>query len=297
GGWCRCGRAPTTPHRRPITKGVLLEARKTSRDTAPGVDGITFHGEGHKYRPLSLTSTICKMLERILLTRLTYKTGRLHFSVNGFVKHRSTANCLSNYFSYHQAKTAVFLHIEKAFDRAQPLTILRDLTKLGVKAMHHQTQNCPALQPPVFVCPTSSLGPANEGSAGLCKGEGARPRLSTYCRVTWRLVDLVQDGILNNGHTATARRGCDSRGASTLPPNQSGERDAQLSSDSQVPRDSHTKTATPLPQEGSPVTVKRAAIFPNRFRDEFGGERGVWRSGSSEGDAATTLSWDDSRTS
>ncbi|KAK8373421.1 hypothetical protein O3P69_015693, partial [Scylla paramamosain] len=217
GGWCRCGRAPTTPHRRPITKEVLLGARKTSRDTAPGVDGITYSmvnavcnvtgepllhlynmslsqgtlpeawktpnivpipkpGEGHKYRPLSLTSTICKMLERILLTRLTYKTGRLHFSVNGFVKHRSTANCLSNYFSYHQAKTVVFLHIEKAFDRAQPLTILRDLTKLGVKAMHHQTQNCPALQPLCLSVPPPPLDPANEGSAGLCKGEvsGAR---------------------------------------------------------------------------------------------------------------------------
>ncbi|KAK8373394.1 hypothetical protein O3P69_009689, partial [Scylla paramamosain] len=108
--------------------GTLPEAWKT-----PNIVPIPKPGEGHKYRPLSLTSTICKMLERILLTRLTYKTGRLHFSVNGFVKHRSTANCLSNYFSYHQAKTAVFLHIEKAFDRAQPLTILRDLTKLGVK--------------------------------------------------------------------------------------------------------------------------------------------------------------------
>lgn len=143
----------------PITREELFRARKTSRDTAPGQDGITYSmlnavchvagdplvhlynmslsqgtlpeawktanivpipkpGEGNKFRPVSLTSVLCKMLERILLTRLNYKIGRLHPGVNGFVKHRSTANCLSNYFSYHHAKTAVFLDIEKAFDRA-----------------------------------------------------------------------------------------------------------------------------------------------------------------------------------
>lgn len=53
--------------------------------------------------------------------------------MNGFVRHRSSANCLANYVANTQAKTAVFIDIEKAFDRAQPLVILEELTRLGVK--------------------------------------------------------------------------------------------------------------------------------------------------------------------
>ncbi|KAG0717925.1 RNA-directed DNA polymerase from mobile element jockey [Chionoecetes opilio] len=158
----------------PITREEMLRAQKTSGDTAPGEDGITYSmlnavcnvagdpllqlfnmsfsqgtlpkewttaniipvpksGADNQFRPISLTSTLCKMLERILLSRLTYKIGHLDTGVNGFVKHRSTANCLANYYANDKAKTAVFLDIEKAFDRAQPLPILAELTKLGVK--------------------------------------------------------------------------------------------------------------------------------------------------------------------
>ena len=73
------------------------------------------------------------MLERILLNRLLYKIGRLHVGINGFIKHRSAANCLANYIANDKAKTTVFLDIEKAFDRAQPLVILEELVRLGVK--------------------------------------------------------------------------------------------------------------------------------------------------------------------
>ena len=111
-----------------LSQGTLPEKWRTAN-----IIPIPKPDDGSKFRPVSLTSTLYKMLERILLNRLNYKIGRLYVGVNGFVKHRSTANCLSNYFSNNHAKTAVFLDIEKAFDRAQPLTILYELTKMGVK--------------------------------------------------------------------------------------------------------------------------------------------------------------------
>lgn len=73
-----------------------------------------------------------RMLERILLNRLSYKIGNLDAGVNGFDQHRGTANCLANYIANDKAKTAVFLDKE-VFDKAQPLVILEQVTKLGVK--------------------------------------------------------------------------------------------------------------------------------------------------------------------
>ena len=98
-----------TDHR--ITREEFLRARKSSKDTAPGEDDITYsilnhvcdvlgdplphlfnmslmhrvvpeawtttniipipkHNDPGRYRPISLTSTICKMMERILLHHL-----------------------------------------------------------------------------------------------------------------------------------------------------------------------------------------------------------------------------------
>ena len=131
-----------------ITREELLRAQKSSKDTAPGEDGITYsmlnqvcdvigdpllllfkmslmhgvvpeawttaniipiskHNDPGTYRPIRLTSTICKMMERILLHRLLYKIGNFDTGINGFLKHRSTANCLANYTSSAEAKTGV----------------------------------------------------------------------------------------------------------------------------------------------------------------------------------------------
>lgn len=111
----------------------LMQGELPRAWTTANIVPIPKPGQNDKYRPISLTSTMCKTLERILLNRLLYKIGRLDVGVNGFIRHRSTANCLANYFANDKAKTTVFLDIEKAFDRAQPLVILEELIKLGVK--------------------------------------------------------------------------------------------------------------------------------------------------------------------
>ena len=80
----------------------------------------------------SASSQHCKMLERILLNRLLSKIGHFDVGVDSFVKQRSTANCQANYTANDKERTAVFIDIEKAFDRAQPLVTLEELTKLGV---------------------------------------------------------------------------------------------------------------------------------------------------------------------
>lgn len=64
----------------PITREELLAARKTSGDTAPSEPS-----DEKKYRPISLSPTLCEMLERIHLNRLLYKIGRMDAYVNGFV--------------------------------------------------------------------------------------------------------------------------------------------------------------------------------------------------------------------
>ncbi|WP_423781938.1 reverse transcriptase domain-containing protein, partial [Escherichia coli] len=74
----------------------------------------------NKHRPISLTPTACKIMERILLNRLLHRIGKFDTGVNGFVKNRSAANCLANFAANDKAKTVVFLDIEKAFDRPSP---------------------------------------------------------------------------------------------------------------------------------------------------------------------------------
>ena len=111
-----------------LTQGELPHAWTTAN-----IVPIPKPSESDKYRPISLTSTMCKMLERVLLNRLLYKIGRLDVALNGFTQHRGAANCLANYVANDKAKTTVFIDIEKAFDRAQPLVILDELVRLGVK--------------------------------------------------------------------------------------------------------------------------------------------------------------------
>lgn len=80
-------------------------------------------GDGNS-RPISLTSCLCKMMERVVLNRLIYKVGdKLSTNLHGFLK------CLSN----NDFVCRAFIDLKGAFDRANKEVIMEELIKKGVK--------------------------------------------------------------------------------------------------------------------------------------------------------------------
>lgn len=85
-------------------------------------------------RPISLTSCYCKMIEKIMLKRLLFRIeDKLHDSLNGFIKGRSTTTCITSFLANKKAKYTVFLDLKSAFDKANKLIILHELCKMGIK--------------------------------------------------------------------------------------------------------------------------------------------------------------------
>ena len=158
----------------PITDEELRLALLQGRATAPGDDGITYStlrliaqvpgnplltlynlslSEGalpeewtrstilpipkpdsSDIRPISLTSCLCKVLERILLARLrNLVQDQLSPHLYGFLPGRSTHHCLAELLSHLTSTSCVaFLDLKAAFDVANREVILDELVHLGV---------------------------------------------------------------------------------------------------------------------------------------------------------------------
>jgi len=88
-----------------------------------------------KHRPISLTSCLCKVLERIILNRLRYRLqGKLSHRLYGFLPGRSTQHCFAEYFSgSNPGKHTVFLDLKSAFDIANREVILEQLASFGIR--------------------------------------------------------------------------------------------------------------------------------------------------------------------
>ncbi|KAG0437761.1 hypothetical protein HPB47_017300 [Ixodes persulcatus] len=94
------------------------------------------------YRPISLTSCVGKLLERLVLRRLTWQLGTnktLPDQLSGFRTHRSTVDAIGEVAtSFEEARAAgktmycAFLDIHKAFDALPHATILHTLTLFGI---------------------------------------------------------------------------------------------------------------------------------------------------------------------
>ncbi|KAG0414008.1 hypothetical protein HPB47_008833 [Ixodes persulcatus] len=94
------------------------------------------------YRPISLTSCVGKLLERLVLRRLTWQLGTnktLPDQLSGFRTHRSTVDAIGEVAtSFEEARAAgktmscAFLDIHKAFDALPHATILHQLTLFGI---------------------------------------------------------------------------------------------------------------------------------------------------------------------
>ena len=88
-----------------------------------------------KFRPISLTSCLCKVFERVILNRLNHTlSGKLSDNLFGFINGKSTNNCFLEYMAAEpNSGVTVFLDIQSAFDTANRTVILEHLASLGIK--------------------------------------------------------------------------------------------------------------------------------------------------------------------
>ena len=95
-------------------------------------------GKNGEMRPISLTSCICKVFERLLLSRLQYIINP-HLSKNlfGFLPGKSTHHCIHRVKSNVHAKYTAFIDLKGAFDRANPTVLLAELAKYVQGKMLH----------------------------------------------------------------------------------------------------------------------------------------------------------------
>ena len=94
------------------------------------------------YRPISLTSCICKLFERMVSARLVWfleKNKKLSPHQFGFRPGRNTTDPIAalttdilNGFNDSRTTTAVFFDLEKAFDTISRNTIITNLSNMGI---------------------------------------------------------------------------------------------------------------------------------------------------------------------
>ena len=99
-------------------------------------------GEPKNYRPVSLTSHIIKIFERIIVKKLVQYLERNNLLNNGQHGFRKERSCLSQLLEHYQAlsealedwEVAEVLYIDfaKAFDKVDHGVLMRKLRKLGI---------------------------------------------------------------------------------------------------------------------------------------------------------------------
>jgi len=108
----------------------LLKAGKTPTDPS-------------SYHPVALTSCMCKIMERMVNSRLVWyleKNKMISSAQCGFRNRRSTTNQLVHLESFvreafiqKQHATAIFLDLEKAYDTTWKYGIIKDLHEAGLR--------------------------------------------------------------------------------------------------------------------------------------------------------------------
>ena len=113
-------------------------------------------GKRDAYRPISLLSCISKTMERMVLNRaMPIAKPKMEETLFGFIPNRGTTDglmLLTELISKKHGSTgnkhalAAFIDLEKAFELADPIVVIDEAAKLGIKGhllayMHHYLQN------------------------------------------------------------------------------------------------------------------------------------------------------------
>ena len=166
-------KASIAPSCTSISQNELLHAISGGQSTAPGADGVTYEilnciasipngpllalfnmsyemgrlpkgwkkaivipipkGNG-KFRPISLMSCFCKMLERIILHRLQYQVGDgLSSNLYGFIRGKGTSDSIIHCISANGITCRAFIDLQGAFDKISGDVVLYELAGIGVE--------------------------------------------------------------------------------------------------------------------------------------------------------------------
>ena len=130
-----------------ILNGIWISGRFPAQWRAASVIPIPKPGKDHSdplsYRPIALSSCLCKILERMINQRLIWyleKKGILNRSQCGFRKHRCTTDhlvSLERYvrdaFAHKQQAVGLIFDLEKAYETTWQYGIMRDLHRAGLR--------------------------------------------------------------------------------------------------------------------------------------------------------------------
>ena len=112
---------------------LIIPVRKPGKDA----------NQATSYRPIALSSCICKIMEKMINTRLMWyleKNGCLSPNQFGFRKHRSTldpliklTNHIQQGFAKEKQTIAVFFDLEKAYDTTCRSGIIKQFYNMGIR--------------------------------------------------------------------------------------------------------------------------------------------------------------------
>ena len=113
-------------------QSIIVPTPKSGKDTS----------NPQNYRPIALTSCLCKTMERMINSRLTWyleTNGLITNMQTGFRKRRGTIDHLIRLETFireafiRKHLTVVFFDLEKAYDTSWKYGIIRDLHDLGLR--------------------------------------------------------------------------------------------------------------------------------------------------------------------
>lgn len=115
------------------THAIIIPIHKPNKDpTSP-----------ESYRPISLTCTICKIMEKMITSRLQWYTEKNHIlttNQTGFRKNKGTMDQILRLQDHILKKLkckenvlAIFIDFERAYDMLHVPTLLRKLKEIGIK--------------------------------------------------------------------------------------------------------------------------------------------------------------------